>query len=59
MDYSSTGELMKVVSTLRDEGEVVVTNLLADDLSVQDQKDLNCDRQLVCRDGVWVVENLN
>jgi ATP phosphoribosyltransferase regulatory subunit len=56
---SNDSELMKVVSTLRDEGEVVVTNLLADDLSVQDQKDLNCDRQLVCRDGVWVVENLN
>lgn len=56
---SNDSELMQVISALRNEGEIVVTNLSPDDLSAQDRKDLNCDRQLVCRDGAWVVENLN
>lgn len=52
-------ELLSAISELRASGEVVITNLLESELEAEDLEDLNCDRQLVLRDGKWVVEQLS
>ncbi|PCJ24382.1 MAG: ATP phosphoribosyltransferase regulatory subunit [SAR86 cluster bacterium] len=51
-------ELLSAVEKLRAKGEIVITNLADEELSVQDQQDLNCDRKMVKRDGNWVVEDI-
>lgn len=51
-------ELLELVNKLRAEGEIVVANLGDTELTQQQRQELNCDRQLVNRDGEWVVENL-
>lgn len=48
-------ELDKVISALRKHGEVVVVDLLG---KAEFRGELNCDRQLLLRDGKWVVVQL-
>ncbi len=50
-------KLLARVEKLRAEGEIVITNLGDNILREQERQELNCDRQLVVRDGEWVVEN--
>lgn len=47
--------LAEVIATLRQQGNVVVVDLLEND---EHRAELNCDRQLVSRNGVWVVEQI-
>ena len=49
-------DLLALVNSLRAQGEIVITNLDDGQLNEQDIEDLNCDRQIVIRDGKWVVE---
>jgi len=51
-------ELQKLISELRQQGEVVVTNLGNGDLDVTRQIELNCDRHITERGGKWIVETL-
>lgn len=44
------------IERLRDEGNIVVVDLLG---KTEFQAELNCDRQLVLRDGKWVVVEMN
>ncbi len=50
--------LLKVIAALREAGEVVITNLEESLLDKNKLAELNCDRQLVERDGQWQVETL-
>lgn len=52
-------DLVKAITDLRTSGEVVITNLSEAELSDQDREDLNCDRQLIVRNGEWIVEYLD
>lgn len=52
-------ELLAQVTKLRAAGEIVITNLSDTMLKEQERKELNCDRQLLLRDGEWVVERFN
>ena len=51
-------ELLRTIDALRANGEIVICNLLDGDLAQEDLDDLNCDRQLLLRDGEWIVEKL-
>ena len=55
---SDDAALLKVVSALREAGEVVITNLTETTLDSDKLAELNCDRQLVLRDGQWEVETI-
>ncbi len=50
--------LLQAITDLRAKGEIVISNLASTELTAQDHEDLNCDRQLLSRNGVWIVENL-
>ncbi|GJM13413.1 MAG: ATP phosphoribosyltransferase regulatory subunit [Pseudohongiella sp.] len=54
----SDAELLSAIAALRDNGEIVISNLLESDLEQQDLEDLNCDRQLRLIDGKWTVNQL-
>lgn len=47
--------LNAAISRLRDEGHVVVVDLLGD---ISSRGELNCDRELILRNGAWVVVEL-
>jgi len=47
--------LLALLEKLRDEGEVVISSF-NQELSEQDQRELDCDRRIVQRGGMWVVE---
>jgi ATP phosphoribosyltransferase regulatory subunit len=49
-------ELISMIAALREQGEIVISNLGEGELNQQDRQELDCDRQLVNRDGEWVVE---
>ncbi len=51
-------DLIELINTLRSEGECVVVNFAESGLDEEAAKELNCDRQIVKRDGGWVVENI-
>ncbi len=50
--YRQDAALDAVIAKLRDEGEVVVVDLLG---KAEQRGELNCDRELVLRGGQWVV----
>ena len=50
--------LMMLVDTLREQGEIVVNWFGDAELSQQDCEEQNCDRQIVNKNGEWVVESL-
>ena len=50
-------ELLALITKLRAEGSVVISNLSTVELSKQARQELDCDRQLLLRDGQWVVES--
>ena len=51
-------DLLILVVTLREQGEIVVNWFGDAELSQQDCEEQNCDRQIVNRNGEWVVESL-
>jgi len=51
-------DLLILVGTLREQGEIVVNWFGDAELSQQDCEEQNCDRQIVNRNGEWVVESL-
>ncbi|MED5386489.1 MAG: ATP phosphoribosyltransferase regulatory subunit [Pseudomonadota bacterium] len=51
-------DLLILVDTLREQGEIVVNWFGDAELSQQDCEEQNCDRQIVSRNGEWVVESL-
>ena len=51
-------DLLILVETLREQGEIVVNWFGDAELSQQDCEEQNCDRQIVNRNGEWVVESL-
>ena len=51
-------DLMMLVDTLREQGEIVVNWFGDAELSQQDCEEQNCDRQIVNKNGDWVVESL-
>ena len=53
--YDDSDELLALLEKLRDEGEVVISSF-NQELSEQDQRELDCDRRIVQRGGMWVVE---
>jgi ATP phosphoribosyltransferase regulatory subunit len=53
--YDDSDELLALLEKLRDEGEVVISSF-NQELSEQDQRELDCDRRIVQRGGMWVIE---
>ena len=51
-------DLLILVDTLREQGEIVVNWFGDAELSQQDCEEQNCDRQIVNKNGEWVVESL-
>ena len=51
-------DLLILVETLREQGEIVVNWFGDAELSQQDCEEQNCDRQIVNKNGEWVVESL-
>ena len=51
-------DLLILVGTLREQGEIVVNWFGDAELSQQDCEEQNCDRQIVNKNGKWVVESL-
>lgn len=51
-------DLIEAIAILRAAGEIVVSALHAGALSVDEARELDCDRQLVKRNNVWEVEQL-
>ena len=51
-------DLLILVDTLREQGEIVVNWFGDAELSQQDCEEQNCDRQIVNKNGKWVVESL-
>ena len=51
-------DLLILVDTLREQGEIVVSWFGDAEVSQQDCEEQNCDRQIVNRNGEWVVESL-
>lgn len=51
-------DLLMLVDTLREQGEIVVNWFGDAELSQQDCEEQNCDRQIVNKNGEWVVESL-
>lgn len=54
--YLHDAALAQAIATLRAQGEAVVVDLLG---QVEHQNELNCDRDLVLRDGKWIVLHTN
>ena len=50
--------LMDLIEDLRSQGEIVIVNLQQQTLSVEALKELNCDRQILSRNGQWVITNI-
>ena len=50
-------DLLILVETLREQGEIVVNWFGDAELSQQDCEEQNCDRQIVNKNGEWVVES--
>jgi ATP phosphoribosyltransferase regulatory subunit len=50
--YRQDAALEKAIAKLREQGEIVVVDLLG---KAEYHSELNCDRELVLRDGKWVV----
>ncbi len=50
--------LRERIAELREQGEIVIVNLADRPLDNNDQQEMNCDRQLVNKDGAWEVETL-
>lgn len=53
------GELLDLIAKLRADGFIVINNLRSDALSEGERQELNCDRQIVRRDGNWQVEDFD
>ena len=51
-------DLLILVDTLREQGEIVVNWFGDAELSQQDCEEQNCDRQIVNKNGEWVLESL-
>ncbi len=51
-------DLLMLVDTLREQGEIVVNWFGDAELSQQDCEEQNCDRQIVNKNGEWVVESV-
>jgi ATP phosphoribosyltransferase regulatory subunit len=54
--YRQNAALDTAIAKLREQGEIVVVDLLG---KAEYHSELNCDRELVLRDGKWVVVELN
>ena len=52
-------ELLKLVTKLRADGSIVINNLRPEALTDEDRQELSCDRQIVSRDGKWLVEDFD
>ena len=52
--YRDDGALQEKIAQLRSQGHAVVVDLLGD---TEQCHELNCDRELVQQDGLWVVSN--
>ena len=55
---NNDANLLELVETLRRQGEIVVTWFGDAKLSRQDCAEQNCDRHIVNKNGVWIVESL-
>ena len=51
-------ELQESINKLRQEGEIVIVNFTDALLDEKTQAEMNCDRQLILKDGAWVVDAL-
>jgi ATP phosphoribosyltransferase regulatory subunit len=51
-------ELQESINKLRGEGEIVIVNFTDAPLDEKAQLEMNCDRQLILKEGAWVVEAL-
>ncbi len=56
-DLNDVG-LQESINKLRREGEIVIVNLTGIPLDKKSQSEMNCDRQLVLKKGVWEVDSL-
>ena len=52
-------ELLTLVTKLRADGSIVINNLRPEALTDEDRQELSCDRQIVSRDGKWLVEDFD
>jgi len=50
-------ELLALIGQLRASGQIVINNLNPEDLDEGGRSELECDRQIVNRDGKWLVED--
>jgi ATP phosphoribosyltransferase regulatory subunit len=53
--HRNDAALTAVITKLRSEGQVVVVDLLGD---ISSRSELNCDRELILRNGAWVAVEL-
>lgn len=53
----ASDELLELVTKLRADGCIVINNLCPEALTDEDRKELSCDRQIVNRDGKWLLED--
>ena len=56
-DLNDVG-LQDSINKLRRDGEIVIVNLTGTPLDEKSQSEMNCDRQLVLKEGVWEVDSL-
>ena len=56
-DLNDVG-LQDSINKLRRDGEIVIVNLTGTPLDEKSQLEMNCDRQLVLKEGVWEVDSL-
>lgn len=54
----ANAELLKVITNLRESGEIVISSLQDKQISKPEAEELGCDRRLVLQSGKWVVEKL-
>ena len=51
-------ELIKVIQNLRDNGEIVINKLNNRIATTEEAREFNCDRQLLQKNGAWILEKL-
>jgi len=55
---SGGDELTALIEELRNQGEIVVTNISAESLTVRDLAELDCNRQITFENNSWVVVSI-
>ncbi|MCH8265836.1 MAG: hypothetical protein IIC10_10590, partial [Proteobacteria bacterium] len=50
---------LETVPKLRADGFIVINNLCPEALTDEDRQELSCDRQIVNRDGKWLLEDFD